>query len=61
MGSEEVEIDGQLITVRPPVSNITTNGKGEVRYVDSTGPTQCQFSTDEIAGQFAAWLSGLTL
>ena len=56
MGSEEVEIDGQLITVRLPVSNVNVNDK-EVNYSDATGPSSCNFSSPQVAEQFADWLT----
>ncbi len=56
MGSEEVEIDGQLITVRLPVSNVSVKDK-EVTYSDATGPSSCNFSSPQVAEQFADWLT----
>lgn len=56
MGIEEVEIDGQLITVQPPVTNISIHGS-DVKYQDGTGVTVTSFSTEAIAEQFAQWLA----
>lgn len=60
MGIEEVEIDGQLITVQPPVTNISIHGN-DVKYQDGTGVTVTSFSTEAIAEQFAQWLTDQTL
>ncbi|WP_414829778.1 hypothetical protein [Alteromonas sp. H39] len=55
MGSEEVEIDGQLITVQMPVSHINVSDK-HVTYSDASGPSSCTFSSPHIAQEFADWL-----
>ncbi|WP_218312942.1 hypothetical protein [Alteromonas antoniana] len=55
MGSEEVEIDGQLITVQMPVGNIQVSDK-QVTYSDASGASTCTFSSPDIAQQFADWL-----
>ncbi|QJR80415.1 hypothetical protein CA267_006315 [Alteromonas pelagimontana] len=56
MNIEEVEIDGQLITVKPPVSGISIN-ETTVTYQDATGSSSANFSSEKIAKQFASWLS----
>lgn len=56
MHSEEIEVDGQLITLKLPVSNIHIVNQTTVRFEDATGPSQCDFSSAEIANQFSDWL-----
>ncbi|GGD78290.1 hypothetical protein [Lacimicrobium alkaliphilum] len=58
MGIEEIEIDGQLITVSPPVSDISVN-ENSVRYQDSTGASETSFSTASQARDFADFLTNL--
>ena len=60
MGSEEVEIDGQLITVQMPVGNIQVSDK-QVTYSDASGTSSCRFSRPDIAQQFADWLQAQSL
>lgn len=60
MGSEEVEIDGQLIVVRMPVGKVMVNDK-QVTYSDATGPSSCEFSSPQFAQQFADWLESQSI
>lgn len=52
---EEIEIDGQLIRISPPVSDIQV-AKATVIYQDSTGGAKASFSNQGLAEQFASLL-----
>ncbi|MEH6531898.1 MAG: hypothetical protein V7735_11270 [Photobacterium frigidiphilum] len=57
---EEIEIDGQLITVSIPATDIKVgeNRAKEVSYYDATGSAQQQeFSKVSFARAFFCWLS----
>lgn len=58
MGIEEVEIDGQLIMVKPPISDINVS-ETTVTYQDATGNASVSLSSAVLASKFAAWLSEL--
>lgn len=58
MDFEEIEIDGQLITVSLPVSDIRRD-ENCVRYQDATGGSEAIFSSAELAKQFADFLTEL--
>lgn len=60
MGAEEIEIDGMLISVRMPVSDVRQQDN-VVEYQDATGPSRCEFSSQAIASRFADWLDAQTL
>lgn len=58
MEIEEIEIDGQLITVLLPLSNIKVDGH-TVSYTDSKGYSEQTFSTPSLARKFLLMLTEL--
>jgi hypothetical protein len=56
MDIEEIDIDGQLITISLPVNNLKIDGK-TVSYRDSDGDCEKSFSTPSIARKFMLMLA----